>query len=179
MNFNSLFPFKVVLASASPRRIELMRALGIDVIIKPTHTDESYPQHLKAEHIPCFLAEQKMQAVVALCNLNDVILTADTIVYFNGTVFNKPQSENEAFQMLSALSANSHTVYTAVSLRYQTYTKTFFDAAEVRFAKLEPSEIQYYISNFKPFDKQRRLNSYSSAQSNVSSNSPTLSNTDL
>jgi septum formation protein len=153
MSVKSIFPFKVVLGSASPRRIELMRGLGVDITVKPSHADETYPQNLTAEQIPCFLAEQKMHAIAPSCNANDVILTADTIVYFKGKVFNKPKNEQEALTMLSALSENTHTVFTAVALKYQGYSNTFYDSADVHFTKLSLQELQFYISNYKPFDK--------------------------
>jgi len=145
-------PFELVLASGSPRRQELMKSLGLQFIVKPTHTDETFPQRLNAEQIPLFLAEKKADAYEFM-NEKEVVLTADTIVWINNTVLNKPESKHEAKEMLSLLSGNMHHVFTAVCLKSKNRKILFFDSTKVYFKSLRDEEIDFYISNFPIYDK--------------------------
>lgn len=145
---------KLILASASPRRQQLLGGLGIPFEVEPRHADEDFPAHLQREEIPVFLAAQKSAAF-----LNDeladgrIILTSDTIVWVNGHVLNKPEDAEDAKRMLRILSGNMHEVYTAIHLRSKDRVISDFDRTEVYFRALTEAEIDYYVRNFSPLDK--------------------------
>jgi septum formation protein len=145
-------PFQLVLASGSPRRQELMRNLGLQFEVKPTHADESFPQDLKAERIPLYLAEKKAESYF-FENDNEVVLTADTIVWLEDTVLNKPENPIEAKKMLEKLSGNMHHVFTAVCIKSKTNKMLFYDSTKVYFKPLKDEEINYYIQNYPVYDK--------------------------
>jgi len=145
---------KLILASASPRRKQLMEGLGIPFEIEPRHADESFPEELEKEQIPLFLAEKKSLAF-SEDELTDgrIILTSDTIVWVNGHVLNKPGDEEDAKRMLRILSGNMHEVYTAIHLRSHDLTISDFDRTEVYFRELTDAEIDFYVEKFRPLDK--------------------------
>lgn len=148
------FPnYNYILASKSPRRNQLLESLGIkfQVIIKDV--EENYPNNLAREEIPVFLAELKAKPFLKEAKENDLIITADTIVYFNGKVLGKPNDSEEAFQMLRQLSGNEHQVISGVCLTSMHKQKSFFSISNVQFKNLTDSEIEYYISEFQPYDK--------------------------
>lgn len=144
---------KIILGSGSPRRKELLKGLGFnfEVITKPT--DESFPDNLRAEEIPMFLAKKKADAF-HVNEINDALLiTADTIVWVNNTVLNKPQHVDDAFAMLQTLSGTMHQVYTGVCLRTAKETSCFSVETKVFFRTLSKDEITWYIQHYQPFDK--------------------------
>jgi septum formation protein len=145
---------KLILASASPRRKQLMEGLGIPFDIEPRHADETFPEKLEREHIPLFLSEKKSRAFSDI-ELTDgrVILTSDTIVWVNGQVLNKPENVEDAKRMLRILSGNMHEVYTAIHLRSNDLTISNFDRTEVYFRELSDAEIDFYVEKFRPLDK--------------------------
>jgi septum formation protein len=145
---------KLILASASPRRKQLMEGLGIPFDIEPRHADESFPEELEREQIPLYLAEKKSLAF-ADGELTDgrIILTSDTIVWVNGHVLNKPENVEDAKRMLRILSGNMHEVYTAIHLRGNDFTISDFDRTEVYFRELTDAEIDFYVEKFRPLDK--------------------------
>jgi septum formation protein len=145
-------PFQLVLASGSPRRQELMTNLGLQFIIKPTHADETFPQSLKAEQIAMYLADKKANAY-HFEQENEVVLTADTIVWLNNTVLNKPENFDEAKEMLKLLSGNMHYVFTAVCIKSKKNKVIFFDSTKVFFKPLNEEEMDFYISNYPVYDK--------------------------
>ena len=145
-------PYQLVLASGSPRRQELMKSLGLHFTVKPTHADETFSQHLKAEEIPLFLAEKKADEYL-FENNDEVVLTADTIVWLNNTVLNKPENYNEAKEMLALLSGNMHQVYTAVCIKSKKNKLLFHDSTKVYFKPLKNEEMDFYISNYPVYDK--------------------------
>ncbi len=147
------FPFHIILGSASPRRQELLKSLGFDFIVKPTHADESFHENLKAEKIPIYLAEKKANAFVDVLKENEILITADTIVWCEDKVLNKPTDFQEGKKMLEILSGKMHEVFTAVCLKSGNKQITFFDTSKVYFKKLNLEEIEYYLMNFKPYDK--------------------------
>jgi septum formation protein len=147
------FPYKLILGSGSPRRQELLKSLGFAFAVKPINADESFSDHLKAEQIPLYLAEKKAGAYPDKLKNNEILITSDTIVWCEGKVLNKPADFAEGKQMLGTLSGKMHEVFTAVCLKSQAGQKIFFDTSKVYFKVLTNDEIEYYLANFKPYDK--------------------------
>jgi len=146
------FPFKIILASGSPRRKELLQNLGLNFEVKATHVEEEFPIELTAEQIPLYLAEKKADAYKFESN-DEVIITSDTIVWLDGKVLNKPTDYEEAKNMLISLSGKKHQVYTAVCIKSNVKKNIFYDETDVYFKKLSIDEIDYYIKNFPVYDK--------------------------
>lgn len=146
--------YRIILASNSPRRKELLTGLGIsfEVLTLPS-IEESFPDTLKGGEIPLFLAKKKCDAYHELLKDNTLVITADTIVWHQGEVLGKPKDRREAIEMISKLSGDSHTVYTGVCVRSHEKEVSFYSESEVFFDKLTLSEIEYYVDTFKPFDK--------------------------
>ena len=147
------FPYQIILGSNSPRRQELLKSLGFDFLNKPINADETFPIDLLAEEIPLYLAEKKADAYPDDLKETEILITADTIVWCEGKVFNKPANFVEGKKMLETLSGKMHEVFTAVCLKSGNKQTTFFDVSKVYFKKLKPEEIEYYLMNFKPYDK--------------------------
>ena len=148
------FPFQLILGSASPRRQELLKSLGFDFLNKPVKVDETeWPKDLQAQEIPLFLAELKADAYEEDLEETDLLITADTIVWCEGKVFNKPANFAEGKKMLETLSGKMHEVFTAVCLKSANKQTTFYDVSRVYFKKLKPEEIEYYLTNYSPYDK--------------------------
>lgn len=150
---NQLLKKRIVLASKSPRRHELLRGLGIEFEIRTRHTDESFSNQLKNEEIALFLAEVKAKAMVDSMQGNELIITADTIVCLRDDVLNKPQSAEDAHHMLRMLSGKMHRVYTGVCLMSPEKQELFYDETRVFFRDLSDEEIRYYVENYRPYDK--------------------------
>ena len=150
---------EIILGSQSPRRRELMAGLGLPFVAIAIDADESYPSCLTEGDIPAFIAEQKARAYASKLHPNQLLITADTIVWADGQMLGKPHSEQEAFEMLRSLSGKTHQVYTAVTFIKRMsdaptfYLKTLVDRTDVTFKELTDSEIQYYISHYHPMDK--------------------------
>ncbi len=147
------FPYKIILGSNSPRRQELLKSLGFNFLIKPINADETFPIDLLAEEIPLFLAEKKADAYEDDLKENEILITADTIVWCEGKVFNKPANFIEGKKMLETLSGKMHEVFTGVCLKSGNKQTTFYDVSKVYFKKLKPEEIEYYLTNYSPYDK--------------------------
>ncbi len=148
------FPkYNYILASKSPRRSQLLTMLGIEFEIKTKMVEEKYPDNLKKEEIPVFLAELKAKPLLAGLAENDLLITADTIVWKEGEIIGKPEDEKGAIKMLQKLSGAQHEVISGVCLSSAGKSKSFFTISKVKFKELTKSEIEYYISAFKPFDK--------------------------
>lgn len=143
----------IVLASKSPRRQELLKGLDLDFEIKTKEVDEVFPDELVREEIPLFLSNLKAQAFKGEMNPNELIITSDTIVWNGQHQFGKPNDALDAVTMLNQLSGKSHEVITAVTLMTKTKTVSFFDVTKVFFKRLSNEEINYYVTNYKPFDK--------------------------
>lgn len=149
-----LSQYKVILASNSPRRKELLSGLDIPYQVKTLpDIDESYPDHLQGEDIATYIAKEKADAYLDKLTDDTLLITADTIVLLEGKVYGKPVDEAEARQMLYDLSGRTHQVLTGVCITTKQKQKIFAVASEVRFAKLETDEIEYYVSKYKPLDK--------------------------
>ena len=148
------FPFQLILGSASPRRQDLLKSLGFEFLNKPVKVDETlWPKDLQAQEICIFLAELKADAYEEELKENDLLITADTIVWCEGKVYNKPNNFAEGKKMLETLSGKMHQVFTAVCLKSANKQTTFFDESKVYFKMLKPDEIEYYLTNFSPYDK--------------------------
>src|ERR1700761_479098 len=142
------FPYQLILGSAPPRRQELLKSLGFEFLNKPVKVDETiWPKDLEAQEIPLYLAELKADAYEEELKENELLITADTIVWCEGKVFNKPANYAEGKQMLESLSGRMHEVFTAVCLKSANKQTTFFDVSKVYFKKLKPQEIEYYLTN--------------------------------
>jgi septum formation protein len=151
--WKNLIGKRIILASGSPRRKELLGAMGLDFEVFATNVDESYEERLKAWEIPMSLSERKALSLSDKIQSNDIVIAADTIVWTDKGALNKPEDSAGAQIMLETLSGKSHTVYTGVTILTQSSCKSFYDATEVKFSTLLPEEIQYYIQQFNPYDK--------------------------
>ena len=151
---DNLEKYKVILASGSPRRRELMVGLGVnyEVRILPD-VDESYPDTLQGEEIPLYIAKEKADAYIPMMQPDELIITADTIVWLDGEVLGKPREREDALQMLRTMSGRTHEVFTGVCITTTDWQRSFTAQTEVRFATLSEDEIIYYVDNFKPMDK--------------------------
>ena len=145
--------YDIILASQSPRRRELLKGLDIDFRIEVIDVDESYPNGMMGVEIPMYLAEKKANAYRSIMQDNTFLITADTIVWHEGRVMNKPANEAEARQMLTKLSGKTHQVITGVCISSLRKRRVFHVISEVRFARLTDAEIDYYLDNYKPYDK--------------------------
>ena len=145
--------YNIILGSASPRRKELLSDIGIKFSIQTTDTEEEYPSTLKEEKIAEFLAQQKSKFLSENQKINDLLITADTIVSYKDEDLNKPQDKKQAFDTLKKLSGNTHKVITGVCVKSINKEVTFSVITMVTFKKLSHKEIEYYINNFNPFDK--------------------------
>ena len=151
---NNLKKYNVILASNSPRRRELLGGLGIEYQVKTIPgIDESYPESLKGEEIPIHISQKKAEAYLQQMQDNDLIITADTIVYQDGMVLGKPADEAEAIKMLQLLSGHTHQVITGVSVVTKPKVKSFAVTTQVTFASLTDEEIHYYVQHYRPYDK--------------------------
>ncbi len=146
--------YKVILGSQSPRRRELLAALDVPFVTVNIEANETFPSHLLAGDIPAYIAQQKAKAYLLHLKDNELLITADTIVWANNQMLGKPHDEADAHRMLRILSGNTHQVYTAVCLStLHSPLSTFIDCTDVTFRELTDEEIEYYVSNYQPMDK--------------------------
>jgi len=143
----------IILASGSPRRQELFKELGVNYSIKVKDVDEIYDSTLKKEEITNYLAELKANAFSNEIGNNDIIITADTIVWQNNKALEKPKNKLEAIKMLQQLSGTKHSVFSSICIKNKYLQKVFYDETIVYFKKLSEQELVYYVENYKPFDK--------------------------
>lgn len=153
MHFEDLKKYTILLASKSPRRHYLLKELGLDFEVRTKEVDESFPEQLKAAEIPLYLCEKKAAAFDEELTDNTIVITADTIVWLDGHVLNKPQNYNDAVRMLQLLSGKMHEVYTGVCLKSKHKTTSFVALTKVYFKELSLEEIEFYIRNYNPYDK--------------------------
>lgn len=144
---------KIILASKSPRRQQLLREAGFSFEIKTKEVEEVYPAEMPVREVPAYLSQLKADACAAFLEAEKVLLTADSVVIINDIIYGKPKDEQDAFQTIKALSGNVHEVITGVTLRTKTKSVTFSDVAYVHFDTLTDDEIWFYIKNYQPFDK--------------------------
>jgi septum formation protein len=149
-----LSPYKVFLASKSPRRQELLRGMDIEFEVLTKEVDETFPSEWNDFRIALMLAERKALAFDEKELPQDFLLiAADTIVIVDSLILNKPETRTEAIGMIRMLSGRQHTVVTAVSLRTRKHLSTFHEASDVRFGVLDADEIEWYVDKYKPYDK--------------------------
>lgn len=149
-----LKPFNLILASASPRRRELLANSGLKfTLAEKFNCPEEFSEELAVEEVAAHLALRKSHAYPKELQQNDILLTADTVVIVDNTILGKPANREEAIKMLSTLSGRTHSVVTGVALRMTDRTHFFSVSSSVSFRELEEEEIIYYIDTFKPYDK--------------------------
>ena len=154
MMLDNLKKFNIVLASNSPRRKELMSGLGVDYVVKTLpDVDESYPDTLQGEEIPAYISREKAEAYQSMIEPDELLITADTIVWMNGEVLGKPKDREDAIRMLRKLSGASHQVITGVCLTTKGWQNSFTVTTDVTFAVLSEEEIVYYVDKYSPMDK--------------------------
>jgi len=153
MLHNRINEYKIILASRSPRRQLLLKGLDIPFEIQIKETEENYPSHLKREQIALYLSELKAAAFNNDIDEKSLIITADTIVWINEKVLNKPVNYQDAVEILKQLSGNMHEVITGVCLKTNDKQHSFYALTKVFFKHLTDDEIAYYISKYKPYDK--------------------------
>lgn len=150
----NLNKYRIILASNSPRRKELLSGLGIQYEVKTLpDIDESYPEGLDGMEIPAFIARFKADAYREVMQTDELIITADTIVWLDGNVMGKPKDAEEAREMLRSLSGQTHQVITGVCLTTAVYQKAFATMTDVTFATLSEEEITFYVERYSPMDK--------------------------
>lgn len=141
----------LLLASNSPRRKELLTQLGYQFDIVKIDVDESYPSDLKPDEIAEYVSAKKAKAFDV--NENELLLTSDTIVALDQKILLKPKDENEAFEMIKSLSGKVHQVYTAFTIKTANSEISKTSKTDVEFSEISDEEINFYIKNYKPFDK--------------------------
>ena len=144
--------YEIILASGSPRRQKFFEELEIPVTIDVRPVNEVFPEHLKEEQITDYLAALKAKAFKDLTE-KQVLITSDTIVYNEGNAMGKPATASEAKEMLRSLSGKTHSVFTSVCFTTHNHQSTVNCETRVSFKELTSGEIDYYVENFKPFDK--------------------------
>jgi septum formation protein len=153
MQFEDLKKYHFILASKSPRRQYLLTDLGLNFEIRTKEVDESFPEQLKAGQIPLYLSEKKANEFNDELTDQTIVITADTIVWVENQVLNKPVDKADAIRMLQLLSGKMHEVYTGVCLKSKHKTQSFCVCTNVYFKSLSVQEIEYYVSNYSPYDK--------------------------
>lgn len=144
---------KIVLASQSPRRQELLWNLGLQFRLQIPDDNESYPNDMPARMVPSYLSEKKARAVEKYLKFDELLIAADTIVLLEGRIFGKPADKEEARQMLHLLSGNMHEVITGVTLLSREREFTFSELTRVYFRELPVAFINYYVESYNPMDK--------------------------
>lgn len=142
----------IILASSSPRRQQFFRELDLDFIIQIKEVEEIYPKELEGTEITDFLADLKSKPFTNLSK-NDLLITSDTIVWLHDKALGKPKNKDEAFTMLKELSGKKHEVITSISIKSLAFQKIINDITTVYFKEITDEEINYYVKNYKPYDK--------------------------
>ena len=145
--------YRLILASGSPRRQQLLSELGMPFTIRTVPVAEDYPDTLPSERVAEYLSEKKGRAYQSRISDDELVITADTTVVVDDVLLNKPADAHEAKRMLRRLSGRPHRVITGVSLTRTTAVRTFADTTRVYFRTLSEEEIQYYVTRFNPLDK--------------------------
>lgn len=145
---------KLILASASPRRRELLSMLDINfTIAEPYHVNEIFPKDMHSRSVAQYLSELKSKAYPKPILDDEILLTADTVVILNDRIIGKPTDKENAKEILSTLSDNTHTVTTGVTLRGPDFIRSFTVSSDVYFRALESKQIEYYVETYRPMDK--------------------------
>lgn len=150
----NLNKYEIVLASNSPRRKELLQRMGVNFKVRTLFgIDESYPDSLRGEDIVCYISRNKAKAYQSSMAPNELLITADTIVYVDGEVMGKPKNAEQAKEMLHKLSGKTHQVITGVTIVTAKRTENFGVTSQVKFTNITDEEINSYVDNYLPFDK--------------------------
>jgi len=144
---------KIILASKSPRRRQLLEQAGFHFEVKTQDTPEDYPANLPAEKVSPYLAEKKAVASASLVGEGEVLLTADSVVILNGKIYEKPQDRADAQRILRELSGQKHRVITGVCLMNKAAKRVFSGISDVQFDVLTAEEIDHYVDTYRPYDK--------------------------
>ncbi len=144
---------KAVLASASPRRKELIKLIFDEVEIRPADCDETLPENIGARQAVEYLSSVKNEAAARLCGENELVISADTVVAVEDVILGKPRDKEDARRMMHLLSGKTHQVYTGVTLSLGGKRVTFSEKTDVVFYDLTETEIEEYISTDEPYDK--------------------------
>jgi septum formation protein len=147
------FLMNLVLGSESPRRKELLKTLGFEFRTLKPNADETVPELISIEQVPIKLAELKASILISEIRDDEIIICADTIVVLDDRIIGKPIDFNDAISILTALSGRTHTVFTGVNIQSHQKSISFLEKTEVKFTKLNQTQIEYYIREFKPYDK--------------------------
>ena len=146
--------YKIILGSQSPRRQYLLKEMGVEFRVAITYDlDEIYPPELQREEIPVYLSLLKSNHLQSYLEDHSILITADTIVWLDGQVLGKPKDADDAFAILKKLSGHKHEVYSGVCIKSMKNELTFSAKTDVYFRSLTNYEINYYISNYQPYDK--------------------------
>jgi septum formation protein len=144
---------KIILASKSPRRQELLKGLEIPFEIRTKDTDESYDPSLSPMEVPACLSEKKAAAFEGELEEGTLLITSDTIVCIGNEILEKPKDKSQAIEMLQKLSGKTHSVYTGLHVCWGEKKRTLVDETKVTFKELSMEEIEFYLDNFQPYDK--------------------------
>ena len=150
---DSLKDKHLILASGSPRRKFFLEELGLDFEVRLKPIEEHFPEELRGHEISDYLAISKARPFLKELRTNDVLITADTIVWCNNEALNKPENIEHARNMLTKLSGVEHEVISSVAITTLKKQEIVNESTRVKFKKLKPEEIDYYIENYKPYDK--------------------------
>lgn len=143
---------RLILASSSPRRQYLMREAGFSFTVEKPDVEETFPPEMPVEQVAKYLASKKAEYFRPTIT-DQLVVTADTVVIINNYILNKPQDRLEAIEMLTVLSGQTHRVMTGVCILSAEKEESFDDITDVTFKKLTQAEIEFYVDNYKPFDK--------------------------
>ena len=151
---DNLKKYKVILASASPRRRELLAGLDVEFEVRALpDVDESFPSELQGGDIPLHISKKKADAYRPVMAADELVITADTIVWLDGVALGKPVDEADARRMLRNMSGKTHSVFTGVAITTKDSQRCFVAQSDVTFAQLTDDEIDYYIAKYRPMDK--------------------------
>jgi septum formation protein len=150
---DNLKKYRIILGSNSPRRQELLKGIRVDFEVIPTDADEHLPAHIQGIEVAGYLAERKADSYKYIITEQDLLITADTIVLYENRILGKPHNKQEATEMLHFLSGKTHQVVTGVCISTINRRHIFHTVTEVKFSNLTEEEINYYIENYKPYDK--------------------------
>lgn len=151
---DNLKKYKIILASASPRRRELLAGLDVDFEVRTLpDVDESFPAELQGGDIPLYISRKKADAYRAFMADDELVITADTIVWLDGAALGKPVDEEDARRMIRNMAGKTHSVFTGVSITTKEQQYSFVAQSDVTFSELTDDEIEYYVQKYRPMDK--------------------------
>ena len=151
---DNLKKYKIILASASPRRRELLAGLDVNFVVRTLpDVDESFPADLQGGDIPLYISKKKADAYRPVMADDELVITADTIVWLDGKALGKPVDEDDARRMIRNMAGKTHSVFTGVTITTKAVQHSFVAQSDVTFAELTDDEIEYYVQKYRPMDK--------------------------